>query len=171
MSFSMKKILSLLVITSLSLFVIAWCTNKNGVKVWDQVSITYTATFPDGKIFEQNNEQTPLTFTVGSGQVIQGLNDGIVGMGVGKTKTITIKPEQWYGTMYDTNKLQKVSQFIFDKLSIKPENWTMQKLGDIEGVVKWTEKDEEGNVLILFDINPRQTRDTLKYKVTVLTKK
>lgn len=112
-----------------------------------------------------------MTFTVGSGQVIQGLNDGIVGMGVGKTKTITIKPEQWYGTMYDTNKLQKVSQFIFDKLSIKPENWTMQKLGDIEGVVKWTEKDEEGNVLILFDINPRQTRDTLKYKVTVLTKK
>lgn len=166
----MKKILSLLVIVSLSLFVIAWCANKNGVKVGDQVSITYTATFPDGKVFEQNTDQTPLLFTIGSGQVIQGLNDGIVGMNVGKTKIITIKPEQWYGSMYDTNKVQKVPQFVFDKLNIKPDIWTMQKLGDIEGIVKWTEKDEEGNVLVLFDINPRQTRDTLQYKVTVLTK-
>jgi FKBP-type peptidyl-prolyl cis-trans isomerase 2 len=34
------------------------------------VSISYIATFPDGQVFGQNNEQTPLIFTVGSGQVI-----------------------------------------------------------------------------------------------------
>ncbi len=167
----MKKFLSLCIVVSLSVFAIAWCAGKNGVKSWDQVSIAYTANFPDGKIFEQHTEQTPVIFTVGSGQVIQGLNDGIIGMSIGQTKTITIEPKQWYGSMYYANKIQKVSQLIFDKLSIKPENWTMQKLGNIEGIVKWTEKDENGNILVLFDINPRQTRDTLKYKVTLLEKK
>jgi len=46
----------------------------------------------------------------------------------------------------------------------------MQKLGDIEGIIKGTEKDESGNTLVLFDINPRQTRDTLRYKITILAK-
>jgi len=166
----MKKIMSFLAIASLSLFVIAWCASKNSVKVWDMISITYTATFPDGQVFDQNTEQTPLMFTVWSWQVIQGLDEGVVGMKVGNSKTITITPEQWYGKLYDANKIQKVSQLIFDKLSVTPKNWTTQKLWDIEGIVKWTEKDESGNVLVLFDINPRQTRDTLKYKVTILAK-
>jgi FKBP-type peptidyl-prolyl cis-trans isomerase 2 len=109
-------------------------------------------------------------FMVGSGSVIKWLDEGVVGMKVKGTKTITITPDKWYGKMYDKNNIQKVSQLIFDQLSIKPENWTTQKLWDIEGIVKWTEKDENGNVLVLFDINPRQTRDTLKYKVTVLAK-
>lgn len=135
------------------------------------VSISYIATFPDGQIFDQYTTQTPLIFTVGSGQVIQWLDEGVVGIKVGNTKTITIKPAKWYGKMYDTNKIQKISQLIFDKLSIKVENWTTQKLWDIQWIVKWTEKDEWGNTLVLFDINPRQTRDTLKYKVTVLAKK
>jgi len=166
----MKKIIGFLAIASLSLFVIAWCASKNSVKAWDMISITYIATFSNGQIFDQNTEQKPLIFTVGSGQVIRGLDKGVVGMKVGKTKTITITPEKWYGKLYNANNVQKISQLIFDKLSITSKNWTTQKLGDIEGVVKWTEKDENGNTLVLFDINPRQTRDTLKYKVTILAK-
>jgi len=169
--YTMKKIIGLLAIASLSLLMIAGCTDKNSIKAWDTVSITYIATFPDGQAFDQNTEQTPLTFIVGSWQVIQGLDEGIVGMKLGKTNTISIKPEKWYGKLYDTNNIQKISQLIFDKLSVKIENGAIQRLGNIEGIVKWTEKDTEGNVLVLFDINPRQTRDTLKYTVTVLSKK
>ena len=47
----------------------------------------------------------------------------------------------------------------------------MQKLGTIEWVIKGTEKDSDGNVLVLFDINPRQTRDTLTYTITLLNNK
>ncbi|MEI6671870.1 MAG: FKBP-type peptidyl-prolyl cis-trans isomerase [bacterium] len=49
-----------------SVILIAGCTNKNSVKLGDTVSIVYTATFPDGKLFDQNTQQTPLIFTVGS---------------------------------------------------------------------------------------------------------
>ena len=167
----MKKIFGLLGIALCYFLVIAWCTNKNSVKLWDTVSITYVATFPDGQVFDQNTNQNPLIFTVGSGQVIQGIDEGVIGMNVGNTKTIHITPDKWYGKLYTPNNIQKISQLIFDKLSITPTNWTMQKLGNIEWIVKGTEKDESGNVLVLFDINPRQTRDTLKYTITLITKK
>jgi FKBP-type peptidyl-prolyl cis-trans isomerase 2 len=166
----MKKLFSLLVVTACSLVIIAWCSSKNSVKLWDTISITYTATFSDGQIFEQTTQQKPLTFTVGSGQVIEWLDKGVIGMNVKTIKTITIKPEQWYGKLYNENNVQRVSKFIFDKLSITPQNWATQKLGNIEWIIKWTEKDENGNILVLFDINPRQTWDTLKYKVTILAK-
>jgi FKBP-type peptidyl-prolyl cis-trans isomerase 2 len=168
---TMKKIIAFLALTSLSFFMFTWCTNKNNVQQWNIVSLTYTATFSNGELFDQATNQTPLMFTVGSGQVIQWLDEGVLGIAVGDTKTITITPKKWYGKLYDPNNIQKISQLIFDKLSIQPKNWTPQKLGNIEGIVKWTEQDASGNVLVLFDINPRQTRDTLKYTITVLDKK
>jgi len=166
----MKKIISLFAIASLSLFVIAGCWSKGSIKVWDIISLQYTATFPDGTVFDQNTPQKPLMFMVGSGQVIQWLDEWVIGMSVGSTKMLTITPDKWYGKLYDANQIQKISKLIFDKLSITPKDWSMQKLGDIEWIVKWTEQDESGNTLVLFDINPRQTRDTLKYKITILAK-
>ena len=163
----MKKLLTLLGITVCSLMIFSWCGSTNKVHVGDTISLSYVAIFADGQIFEEN---TGMILTVWSGQVIEGLDEDLVGMKIGKTKTITIEPEKWYGKLYDKNQIQKISQLIFDKLSITPKNWTVQKLWTIEGVVKWTEKDSDGNTLVLFDINPRQTWDTLQYKVTVIAK-
>lgn len=166
----MKKFLTLLGIVSLSLLVIAWCTSKNRVQVGDTVTIVYTATYPDGTIFDQNTEDQPLMFVVGTNQVIQGLDEGIVGMKIGKSKTITITPDKGYGKLYQKQNVQKVGKLIFDAIGIVPEVGKMQKLDSIEWLVKSIETDTEGNQFILFDINPRQTYETLKYKVTVITK-
>lgn len=166
----MKKIIGLFVISVCSLIVIAGCTNKDSIKVWDLISITYVATFPDGEIFDQNTAQTPLMFTVGSGEVIPGIDENMTKMKVGKTKTFTVAPDKWYGKLYDETQIQKVAKLIFDEASISLENWTLQRIWDIEGIIKWTEQDENGNDLVLFDVNPRETRDTLKYEITVLAK-
>ncbi len=166
----MKKFLSLACVLVFAVLIFAWCSSKNSVKKGDNISIVYTATFPDGKTFDQNTEAIPLMFIVGSWQVIQGLDEGVIGMKVGKTKSITIKPAKWYGKLYDAKNIQKISQLIFDKLSITPTNGTMHNLWWVEWIITGTEKDDEGNVLVLFDINPRQTRDTLKYEITILAK-
>lgn len=164
----MKKIITTLIIISLSLFVLSGCGSQDKVNVGDLISITYTATYSDGTMFDQNSAQAPLMFVVGSGQVIQGLEEGILGMKVGKTRTITITPDKWFGKLYQEANIQKVGKLIFDKIGIVPEKWKMQKLDTIEWFIRGFETDTSGNEIVLFDINPRQTWDTLKYKVTIL---
>ena len=68
-------------------------TIKNG----DKVSVNYTGTLQNGTVFDTSVGKTPLTFTVGSGQVITGFNDAVIGMKVGETKKVTLPPAEAYG--------------------------------------------------------------------------
>jgi len=165
----MKKILafSLFLCTSL---ILIWCGSKNKVQVGDVVSIVYTAHFSNGELFDQNSEQTPLIFTVGEKQVIVWLDTAVVGMKIGKKKKITITPDLWYGAFYSDNLIQKVGKIIFDTLDIIPEVWTIQRLDSLEWVIRGSETDESGNEFVLFDINPRQSWDTLTYTISILAK-
>lgn len=61
------------------------------------VSIHYTGTLDDGSTFDSSEERDPLTFQMGEGQIIQGLEAALEGMAVGETKTVTIPAEQAYG--------------------------------------------------------------------------
>ena len=167
----MKKSRVYLTIFILSLGVFAWCSSSERVQVWDTITVSLVATFPDGKVFEQYSETTPLTFTVGSWQVIPGIDQGIVWTKIGKTTTLTIKPSQWYGHLYSQHNIQKISQRIFDALRIQSGEDTIQYIWDIAWVVKGKETDADGSEVILFDINPRETWDTLSYFITVLSKK
>jgi peptidylprolyl isomerase len=52
---------------------------------------------------------TPLEFTVGSGQVISGFDEAVIGMTPGMTKTVTIPPEKGYG-VYNKTRVFRESQ-------------------------------------------------------------
>ena len=55
----------------------------------------------NGQIFDDsiNDGGAPLSFTLGSGQVIPGFDAGTVGMQVGETRIIQIPPAEGYGAM------------------------------------------------------------------------
>ena len=62
------------------------------------VTVHYVGTLTDGTIFDSSREkENPFTFTTGIGQVVPGFNDGVLGMEVGQTKTITLTPDVAYG--------------------------------------------------------------------------
>ena len=62
------------------------------------VNVHYVGTFDDGTEFDNSRTRgQTLNFTVGSGQMISGFNDAVVGMTQGETKKITLAPEQAYG--------------------------------------------------------------------------
>ena len=66
-------------------------------KSGDTVQVHYTGTLTDGTIFDSSVGRTPLEFTVGSGQVIKGFDEGVAGMNPGEKKTIDIPVEDAYG--------------------------------------------------------------------------
>ncbi len=71
------------------------------VKEGDNISLHYTGTLDDGTVFDSSEGGAPLSFTVGSGEVIQGFDEGVRGMEVGETRDINIPPDQAYGQYYD----------------------------------------------------------------------
>lgn len=164
----MKKTILFVVIVSFVLTILAWCTNTSRIQPGDTIALVYTATYSDWSLFDQNTKDNPLIFTVGSGHVIQWLDEAVIGMKVGKSKNITITPDKGYGKLYQSQYVQKIGKLIFDTIWITPETGKMIQLDQINWYVKGIETDEQGNSFVLFDINPRQTRDTLTYTITVI---
>ena len=66
-------------------------------KSGDTVQINYTGTLQDGSVFDSSEGRDPLQFTLGSGQVIKGFDDGVTGMAVGEKKTVEIPCDDAYG--------------------------------------------------------------------------
>ena len=67
------------------------------VKIGDTVALHYKGTLNDGTIFDSSEGREPLEFEVGSGMVIKGFDDGVLGMKEGDKKSIHIKMEEAYG--------------------------------------------------------------------------
>jgi FKBP-type peptidyl-prolyl cis-trans isomerase 2 len=63
------------------------------------VSVNYTGRLEDGTIFDTSLHEgrTPLTATLGQGQLIPGFENGLMGMAVGEKRTIEINPSDAYG--------------------------------------------------------------------------
>lgn len=67
------------------------------VKSGDTVRIHYTGTLTDGSTFDSSAGRDPLEFTVGSGQIIPGLDKAMPGMAVGEKKQVTVPADDAYG--------------------------------------------------------------------------
>ena len=78
------------------------------------VTLNYTGRFVGGKIFDSSDIQgKSLQFVLAVGQVIKGLDEGIVGMRVGGKRTLSIPSELGYGAN-DYGPIPGGSTLIFD---------------------------------------------------------
>lgn len=67
-------------------------------KAGDKLVMHYTGTLSDGTKFDSSLDRgQPFEFTLGAGDVIQGWDQGIVGMKVGGKRKLTVPPELGYG--------------------------------------------------------------------------
>ena len=67
------------------------------VKEGDTVKVHYIGKLESGTVFDNSKDREPLEFIVGKREVIPGLEKGVIGMGIGEKKTLTIPPEEGYG--------------------------------------------------------------------------
>lgn len=67
----------------------------------NKVKVHYTGRLTDGSEFDSSRESEPLEVTIGSGGLIVGFENGLLEMAVGESKTVTIEPDEGYGTKQD----------------------------------------------------------------------
>lgn len=70
-------------------------------KLGDRVKVHYRGSLKDGTEFDSSFDGAPLEFTLGAGMVIPGFENAIVGMTDGETKTVSIPPDDGYGSYSD----------------------------------------------------------------------
>lgn len=71
-------------------------------KAGDRVSVNYTGSLTDGKVFDSNVDPKfghvePFAFVLGSHQVIAGWEEGVLGMKVGEKRRLVIPASLGYG--------------------------------------------------------------------------
>jgi len=80
-------------------------------KSGDTVKIQYTGRLDDNSIFETSVDRDPIQLTIGQGRTIPALEQAIVGMKTGESKTIEISAEQAYGA-YQKELVHTVSRKV-----------------------------------------------------------
>ncbi len=78
-------------------------------KVGDRVRVEYSGQFKDEKAGLQRLGREIFEFTIGSRDVMPGINKGIVGMVEGERKQMTLQPQDAYGE-FRANLIQEISR-------------------------------------------------------------
>jgi peptidylprolyl isomerase len=95
------------------------------VRKGDSVKVHYTGRLDDGTVFDSSAGKAPLEFTVGSGQVIAGFDEAVMGMVAGQSKTVLIPVDKAYGVrneqMVITTPLEHVPPDLNPELGMRLE--------------------------------------------------
>ena len=101
------------------------------VAAGDNISIYYAGSYTNGTIFSSNvGTGRPISFLVGAGQMIAGVDSGVVGMSVGESKTITVPPNEGYGYINETLHSYSVPTKYVENISRKLNNESNISVGE-----------------------------------------
>jgi FKBP-type peptidyl-prolyl cis-trans isomerase len=94
------------------------CTIKS--KKGDSLKMHYTGTLEDGTEFDSSIPRgDPFTFTLGTGQVIKGWDQGLIGMCEGEKRKLVIPSDLGYGDRGSPPKIPGGATLIFEVELIK----------------------------------------------------
>ena len=75
----------------------------------DTVRVHYTGTLDNGTTFDTSADKDPMEVTLGSGQILPGVEDAILGMTEGDSKTVTLEAESAFG-VHNPDLIQQVER-------------------------------------------------------------
>ena len=127
------------------------------------VSIEYEVRDGD-TVVDSNVGGAPLVFMFGKGQVIPGLENGIVNMNIGEKSDVLVKPEDAYGELNpDAKQVVPKDQFAGIELAV---GMTLYGQGEDGGTVQVIVQ-EIGEEEVTIDFNHPLAGKTLMFSVTV----
>jgi len=72
--------------------------NMTKAKTGDRVKVYFEGYLEDGTVFGSTMDDEPFEFTIGEKNMLPGFENAVIGMQKGDTKTITLPPEEAYGS-------------------------------------------------------------------------
>lgn len=147
------------------------------VEPGDYVTVDYIGELENGSVFDTSIEQVamdeglynpsrnyePLGFVAGTGQMIPGFDEAVIGMEVGEEKTVEIPPEEAYGE-YSSELVIDIPAEQFESANITP---VVGEAIAIQGRPCTIINVSEGNVTL--DCNHRLAGETLIFTIDVVS--
>ncbi|RDC71647.1 peptidylprolyl isomerase [Rhodovulum sp. 12E13] len=138
------------------------------VKAGDTVRIHYTGTLADGTTFDSSQGRDPLEFTVGSGQIIPGLDSALPGMEVGDQKKVEVAADEAYGQK-DPAAMQSVPRGeIPDHIPL--DIGTQLQVQDGSGRVAQVQVAEVTDETVVLDMNHPLAGEDLTFDIELVEK-
>lgn len=152
------------------------------ISTGDAVTIEYTGRLEDGTVFDTSRESVateagldgvesrefaPLTVDVGAGQIIDGLEEALVGLEPGDEETVTIPPEKAYGER-DEDRLFRydAGQFMEMLGGSGPKEGMVVETDD--GLAGEVVDVDHGDGVVTVDFNHELAGKTLEFEVEVV---
>lgn len=104
-------------------------------KPGDTVKIHYKGSLDDGTIFDSSEGREPLEFKIGSGNIIPGVEEAVIGMETDEKKTATIPPEKGYGEYRDEMVVEVEKNMFPDHITPKVGQQLELRQSDGQAVV------------------------------------
>jgi len=117
-------------------------------KAGDMVTVHYIGTLENGRIFDQRDEDEPLSLKLGAGDLFAKFEDEIADMRIGEVKNIHLLAEEAYGMRLDEN-LLKVSRDLFppEKELRIGQKLSIEMGGDAQRVMRVRSVEDEAVLL------------------------
>jgi peptidylprolyl isomerase len=132
----------------------------------DMVTVHYTGTLENGEVFDTSIGGEPLKFQVGSGQIIQGFNDAVIGMEIGTEKTFSLDPDMAYGYR-DDELVRNIPRSVAGS-QFKPEVGMTIGIQMEDGTKMPANITQVTDDSITIDMNPPLAGKTLNFKIQVV---
>ena len=132
----------------------------------DLVQVHYTGKLSDGEEFDSSRGEEPLKVEIGAGQLIQGFEDGLLGMSIGESKTVIIPPDQAYGLRHE----EMVRAVTLDQLpdGLEVQEGMILESSDQQGHrVELRVTEIDGDKVVL-DMNHPLAGETLTFDIEVV---
>ncbi|MFO7982193.1 MAG: peptidylprolyl isomerase [Desulfuromonadales bacterium] len=137
-------------------------------KEGDSVKVNYTGKLEDGTVFDSSEGKEPLEFTVGSGQIIPGLDKAVDGMEVGESKTVTVESEEAYGPRRDEMVLEVERERLPEE--IEPEVGQQLQVGSSEDQTMIVQITDVTDTAVTLDANHPLAGKDLTFDIELVEK-
>ena len=131
------------------------------------VTVHYRGTDASGEEFDSSYERNePISFVLGSGQMISGFDTAVDGMSVGETKTVTLTPEEAYGDVNPEAKTTFPKSGFPEGIEVKVGMRVPLRAPNGQTVIGFLTEEHEDTVTV--DLNHPLAGQTLQFEIELV---